>query len=347
MTIELNKDKMNKGIKEAYYYSKTSNGVRCLLCPNQCLLKEGDISLCSTRFNKDNILYTNAYGNPCVVNIDPIEKKPLFHFLPASKALSISSAGCTFACLNCQNWEISQESPVNGRQYNFLPKKVVEEALANKTESIAYTYGEPIAFYEYALETSKIAKAKGIKNLLISNGYINEKPLRELSKFTDAANINLKSFDDDIYVMLNRGKLKPVLNTLKILKEENVWLEITNLIVPEWTDNMDMIKKMCEWLCENQLDTQPLHFSRFHPTYKLLELNATPLSALENARKTAIDAGIKYVYLGNVANHEAENTYCHNCRKMIIERNGFTFLSNNITDGHCNFCNEKIPGTWK
>ncbi len=335
-----------KWTKEALHYIKMPNSVRCQLCPNQCVLRPGDKSLCHTRINIDNTLYSTAYGNPCVINTDPIEKKPLFHFLPGSRVYSIATAGCNLACLNCQNWDISQVSPSDIQNYDLMPEQIVEDAMKNNTNIIAYTYSEPIAFYEYTYDTSILAKAKGIKNVLITNGYINEKPLRDLAKYTDAANVNLKSFSDDIYMRLNGGKLKPILNTLKILKEEKVWLEITNLIVPEWTDNLDMIKKMCDWLFENGLQDYPLHFSKFHPTYKLNRLSETPVSILEKAREIAMNSGIKYVYIGNIPTHHAESTYCHNCKKTIVERNSFTVINNNIENNSCKYCGSQIPGVW-
>jgi pyruvate formate lyase activating enzyme len=338
--------KPGKWTREAYHYIKTPNAVRCQLCPNNCIIRNGDKSVCHTRVNIDNTLYTIAYGNPNTVHIDPIEKKPLFHFLPGTRAYSVATSGCTLACLNCQNWEISQVSPDDTANYDMFPDKVVEEAVKNNTKSIAYTYSEPIAFYDYTFDTSRIAKAKGIKNVLISNGYINEKPLRELAKYIDAANINLKSFSDDIYIRLNGGRLQPILDTLKILSEEKVWLEITNLIVPTWTDNLDMVKKMCDWIYSNQLHNYPLHFIRFHPMYKLNQLPETPVSVLEKARDIAMNAGIRYVYVGNVPGHAAENTFCHKCKKMIIERKGFTVITDNIKNGKCNFCGESIPGVW-
>lgn len=333
-------------MREVSYYINTSDAVRCLLCPNHCKLSNGDTGSCHTRVNIDNKLYTTAYGNPCTINIDPIEKKPLFHFLPSERAYSFATAGCNLNCLNCQNWEISQAAPDSISSYNMIPERIVEDAIINKTKIIAYTYSEPIAFYEYAYDTARIARTKGLKNVLITNGYINEKPLRDIAKYIDAANVNLKSFSDDIYIKLNGGKLKPILNTLKTLKEENVWLEITNLIVPKWTDNMDMIKKMCDWLNDNGLSNQPLHFSKFHPTYKLENIPQTPVSILVQAMEIAIKAGIKYVYIGNVTGHESENTSCHKCKNTLIERKGYLILSNKIYNGCCPFCGEKIPGVW-
>ncbi|MBI5218303.1 MAG: AmmeMemoRadiSam system radical SAM enzyme [Bacteroidia bacterium] len=340
-------DDLGKFSKEASWYSVRGTNVKCELCPNGCLLKPGNSGACRTRINKDGKLYTIAYGNPCTTNIDPIEKKPLFHFKPSTKAYSIATAGCNLACLNCQNWDISQKSPKEVRTYDQMPAKVVEETLKNKCDSIAYTYTEPISFYEYMFDTAKLAHDKGIKNVFISNGYINEKPLRSLAKYLDAANINLKSFKEEIYNTLNSGSLQPILDTLLTLKEEKVWLEITNLVIPSWTDDMDMIKKMCEWLVKNNLHEYPLHFSKFVPLYKLTHLPVTPVSTLEKARKIAMDAGIKYIYIGNVPGHEAENTFCPKCKKMIIERKGFYILNNHIKDNKCEYCSEKISGVWK
>ncbi len=336
-----------KWSKEASHYIQTPRGVKCMICPNECTLKEGELSTCNNRVNEGGKLYTIAYGNPCAVHIDPIEKKPLYHFLPASSSFSIATAGCNLACLNCQNWSISQTSPRKTRNYDLMPRALVERAVKDNCESIAYTYSEPITFYEYTYDSSKLARERGIKNVMVTAGYINEKPLRELAKYIDAANVDLKSFSDSIYLKLNGGTLQPVLNTLKVLKEEGVWLEITNLIVPSWTDSFDMIKKMCEWLYSNNLYNYPLHFSRFHPQYKLTQLPSTPVATLEKAREIALNAGIKFVYIGNVPGTKAENTYCPKCKKVLIERRGYTILVNNISGSKCRYCGENIPGVWK
>jgi pyruvate formate lyase activating enzyme len=321
-------------------------GMRCELCPNGCVIKPNDLGLCRTRKNYNGKLYTIAYGNPCTFNNDPIEKKPLFHFMPTSKAFSIATAGCTFACLNCQNWEISQIGPQNSKNFDMMPARVVENALFEKAQSVAYTYSEPTAFHEYVYDTAKLAKAKGLKNLLISNGSINEKPLRNLCKVIDAANINLKSFDNNIYMKLNGGMLQPILNSLRIIKEEGVWLEITNLIVPTWTDNMDMFKRMSDWLVTNGFRDNPLHVLRFTPLHKLQHLPFTSVAVLEKARNIAMNAGMKYVYIGNVPGHPGENTICPKCKKVLIERQGFTVSINNLKNGTCKFCKEKIAGVW-
>jgi pyruvate formate lyase activating enzyme len=335
-----------KWSKESPYYIVTAKGVRCQICPNGCTLKEGEESICRARVVNDGKLFSIAYGNPCSVHIDPIEKKPLYHYLPASRSYSIATAGCTLACLNCQNWEISQKSPKETENIDLMPAKVVAEAVSNGCKSIAFTYSEPTAFYEYMYDTARLAKAKGIKNLLISNGYTNEKPLRDLSKVIDAANINLKSFSNEIYKTLNGGSLQPILNTLKILKEEGVWLEITNLVIPNWTDNIAMIKEMCEWLVKNGFQDNPLHFNRFFPLYKLTSLPYTPLAILDKAHEIATKAGMHYVYIGNVPETNAQHTFCHKCKKIVVERKGFTILSNNLKGSSCKFCGERIPGVW-
>jgi pyruvate formate lyase activating enzyme len=338
---------LGKWSKEALFYKKTTDGLQCEKCPQGCLLlNDGDVGFCRSRVASGGKIYTIAYGNPCAVHIDPIEKKPFFHFLPTTRAFSIAAAGCNFRCLNCQNWQISQVSPKESDNVDLMPMEVVKACAGNNCESIAYTYSEPTTFYEYTYDTGKLARGQKIRNLLKSNGFINEKPLRYLCKVLDAANIDLKIFDENIYKKLSSGKLEPVLRTLKVLREEGVWLEITNLIIPTWTDNFDTIKRMCEWLCTNGLADAPLHFSRFTPLYKLSQLPTTPTTTLEKAYDIALKAGMQYVYLGNVAGHWAENTRCHKCKKTIVERQVFTILANHIVNGACKFCGEKIPGVW-
>ncbi|MDD5544661.1 MAG: AmmeMemoRadiSam system radical SAM enzyme [Acidobacteriia bacterium] len=332
--------------KEAMFYSKTANGFQCVKCPKYCQLGPSDTGFCRNRMTYQGKLYTVAYGNPCAVHIDPIEKKPLYHFRPGTRAFSVAVAGCNFRCLNCQNWQISQVSPQQSDNVDLMPGPVVNRCLESGCESIAYTYSEPISFYEYVYDTAKLARKNRITNVFKSNGYINEEPMRALSQYLDAANIDLKCFDDDLYAKLSGGSLAPVQQTLKVLKQQGVWLEITNLVIPSWTDNLDMIKKMCDWMAANNLSETPLHFSRFTPLYKLSQLPLTPVSTLETAREIALSAGMKYPYVGNVPGHPGENTYCHKCRKMIIERRGFAILNNHVVKGNCEFCGQKIPGVW-
>jgi pyruvate formate lyase activating enzyme len=330
----------------ALFQEETARGIMCRICPNECVLKEGEISKCNNRKVYQSKLYTMAYGNPCSVNVDPVEKKPLYHFLPGSGAFSIATAGCNLVCLNCQNWSISQTSPDKTRNYELSPQQVVEECIKSQCKSIAYTYSEPTTFYEYAFETAILARKAGIKNIVKSNGYINEEPLRKLCGVIDAANIDLKAFTESAYLKLSGGKLQPVLNSLKIYKEMGVWLEITNLIVPSWTDNLDEIRKMCSWLVNNGFTHTPLHFSRFYPLYKLDQLPPTPVDMLNKAAEIAAEEGLKYIYIGNVPGNETADTKCPSCNKDVIKRQGYRILLNNITDGKCQSCGKKVDGIW-
>ncbi|TFH46812.1 MAG: AmmeMemoRadiSam system radical SAM enzyme [Bacteroidia bacterium] len=331
--------------KLAMYQEEGARGIVCRICPNECTLKEGEVSDCHNRIVKKSKLYTMAFGNPCAVNVDPVEKKPLYHFLPGSTAFSIATAGCNFACLNCQNWTISQTSPTKTRNFDLPPEDVVTSAIANNCRSIAYTYSEPVTFFEYVYETSQIARQKKIKNIMVSNGYINPAPLKELCRFIDGANIDLKSFSDSTYLKLNGGKLKPVLDALKIYRDEGVWLEITNLIIPGYNDTPDEIRLMCQWLFSNGFADTPIHFTRFQPLYKLEHLPPTPLAILNTAAGIAHAAGLNYVYVGNVPGSGTDDTVCPACHQKVVERNGFRVISNKIEDNRCS-CGEIIPGRW-
>ncbi len=319
--------------------------VQCELCPNGCILDVNEVSRCRTRINKDGTLYSLVYGKPCAVHVDPIEKKPFSHFLPGTTAFSIATAGCVLRCKFCQNWQISQARPEDTDTYDFPPDKVVQNAVFYKCRSISYTYTEPTVFYEYMYDTAVIAKKKGVKNTMHSCGYINEKPLRKLTKYMDAANIDLKGFSEDFYAKNCNGSLKPVLSSLILLKEEKVWLEITNLVIPTLNDDMKQIKEMCKWIIKNLGSDVPIHFSRFFPHYKLMNLPPTPMETLTQARNTAMDVGLKFVYIGNIR-HEAESTYCPECKKMLIQRIGYFIKQNNIKNGKCGFCGARIPGVW-
>ncbi len=331
----------------AMFQEETPRGIMCRICPNECVLKEGEVSKCNNRIVHKSELYTMAYGNPCSANVDPIEKKPLYHFLPGSRAFSIATAGCNLVCLNCQNWTISQTSPDKTRNYDLMPDKVVEQAIQNNCKSIAYTYSEPVTFYEYAFETATLAKKSGIRNVIKSNGYINGEPLKKLCSVIDAANIDLKSFNDSTYLKLSGGKLQPVLDSLKIYKEMGVWLEITNLVIPTWTDKMDEIRMMCRWLSDNGFEYTPLHFSRFYPLHKLEHLPPTPVEVLENAANIASDEGLKYVYTGNVPGNEIADTKCSSCGSTVVVRQGYRIVNNNIKGGNCNTCGKPVEGIWK
>jgi len=331
---------------EGFHYATDGTTVQCQICPNRCVLEPGDRGICRSKVNIGGKLYSLTYGNPCSIHVDPIEKKPLNHFYPRSMILSIATTGCNFRCLNCQNWEISQMKPEEVRHYELFPEDVVREANQRKTPAIAYTYSEPITYYEYMVDTAKLAREAGLMNVLVSNGYINRNPLIRLCKYLDGANVNLKSFDDGMYRSLNGGRLQPVLNTFKTLHREGVWFEMTTLVVPTYVDDADMIKRMCGWILKELGPNYPLHFLRFFPYYKLTRLPATPIGTLEAFRKVALTEGIRYVYLGNVPGHEGTHTYCHNCHRILIERKGYFIPQYNLENGRCKFCGTSIPGRW-
>ena len=274
------------------------------------------------------------------------EALPLNHFYPRSLIFSIATTGCNFRCLNCQNWEISQKKPEEVRHYDVFPEGIVSEAKKRNIPAIAYTYSEPITYYEYMYDTAKLAREAGLRNVLVSNGYINGKPLIRLCRYLDGANVNLKSFDDGLYRSLNGGTLQPVLNTFKTLHREGVWFEMTTLVVPTYIDDPEMIKRMCGWILKELGPGYPLHLLRFFPHYKLTRLPATPIGTLEKFRNIALKEGIRYVYVGNVPGHEGTHTYCHNCQKILIERKGYNIAQLNLEDGRCKFCGTPIPGRW-
>ncbi|MBN1898146.1 MAG: AmmeMemoRadiSam system radical SAM enzyme [Spirochaetes bacterium] len=322
--------------------------VQCLLCPFQCILKENQRGICQVRINLKGKLVSLVYGKPATVHVDPIEKKPIFHMLPGSKSFSVATFGCNLGCKYCQNWQLSQSKPDDNKNYSIEPKALVKLAKNYRCDSIAYTYSEPIVFYEYTYDTSVLARQNRIKNVLVSAGFINPAPLKRLVKYLDAANIDLKGFTEEFYNKVCFASLKPVLKTLEILATSSVILEITNLIVPTLNDNMKTIKKMCQWIVKNLGAHIPVHFSRFQPMYKLKNLPPTPTETLINARKTALDAGLFYVYIGNVYTADGETTFCPRCKKAVIKRYGYTLLENHVTSkGKCKFCNEVIYGQWE
>jgi pyruvate formate lyase activating enzyme len=302
---------------------------------------------CGTRENRKGNYYVLTYGNPCAVHIDPIEKKPFSHFMPKSETLSISTAGCNMMCKFCQNWQISQFRPEQTDNVHLPPEKVVAIARERTVPIIAYTYAEPIVFYEYMYDCSELAHKHNIKNVMITAGYINEEPLIELIKVMDAVKVDLKAFTQDYYHDICSSELAPVLKCLEILYDNKIWLEIVYLVVPTLNDDLKTIREMSYWIKNNLSEDVPIHFSRFHPTYMLKNLQPTPISTLENIRKTALDAGLNYVYIGNVVGHNGEHTYCPGCNKILIRRVGYRILENHIKNGSCEFCNRKIAGVWQ
>ena len=334
-------------VREAMYYTGMGNRVNCQLCPRSCVITEGLRGNCGVRENRGGKLHTMVYGNPCAVHVDPIEKKPFYHFNPGSPALSLATAGCNLHCLYCQNWTLSQVTPEETKNYDLPPEQVVAVALAQNCPIISYTYSEPTVFYEYMLTTARLARAQGILNTVISAGYINTPPLRELCHAVDAIKIDLKSFNKEFYMKVCSATLGPVLETLKTIHEEGVHLEIVNLVVPTLNDDEDELREMAGWILDNVGPDVPIHFSRFHPQYKLTNLPPTPVETLERAREIAMDAGIHYVYIGNVPGHAGDHTYCENCGEIIIRRLGFAVVEVHLVDGKCEFCGQPIPGVWK
>lgn len=335
-------------IRQAEWESQDCLGVQCELCPFRCFLPEGSRGICRVRMNVAGRLKTLVYGQPVSVHIDPIEKKPVYHILPGSNIYSLATVGCNLKCSFCQNWEISQAYPEQAKAGGQImtPEQVVEGAITSNCDSIAYTYSEPVVFYEYVLDIARLAKEKGLKNVLVSAGYINREPLRKLAPYFDVIKIDLKGFNEQFYRKVVGGQLKYVLETLKELHRLEVLTEVVNLVVPGLNDDLQEIARMCKWIYDNLGPDTPLFFSRFSSQYKLGNLPATPIETLEKARKIAMDAGLRFVYIGNVPGHSGENTYCPGCGKILIHRYGYAVLENNIKSGRCVSCGKEIPGIW-
>jgi len=312
-----------------------------------CIIQSGQSGECRVRINIDGVLRTVVYGFPCSMHIDPVEKKPLFHFLPGSGILSLATVGCNLHCMNCQNWEISQANPEQSQAYACSPEKLVELAKEHKCPCLAYTYSDPIIYYEYTYDTAKLAKNVGIRNVLVTAGYINEQPWRQLLKYIDAANIDLKFISDDLYRRICSGTLKPVQNALVVAKASGVHVEVTNLVIPTLNDKPEQIRQLSQWIKANLGNDTPLHFSRFFPRYKMRHLPPTSSQTLEMAHKIAKSEGLNYVYIGNVTSKEGQNTYCPNCKELLIERSGYTIMRNKLKNGCCPECSKEIYGVWR
>jgi len=287
-----------------------------------------------------------VYGNPCAVQVDPIEKKPFYHFLPTSAAFSIATAGCNLRCLYCQNWTISQFPPEETDNVDLPPEGVVRAAVRSNAPVIAYTYSEPTAFYEYMLATARLAREAGLRSVVISAGFINPEPLRELCQTVDAIKIDLKGYDQDFYRKVCSAELEPVLEAIRTIHRAGVHLEIVNLVVPTLNDQLDQLRALARWLTREISPDVPLHFSRFMPQYKLANLPPTPVETLEKARQIALEEGMRFVYVGNVPGHPGDNTYCPACSKPIIVRQGFAVTEYQLKGNKCAYCGEPIPGVW-
>ena len=333
---------------EAYLYeSLEDNKVKCNLCNHRCVIKDGRRGICSVRENREGTLETLVYGRLIASNIDPIEKKPLFHLLPASLSYSIATVGCNFRCLFCQNADIAQmPSDHKGviRGSCFTPQEVVNAAVKADCESIAYTYTEPTVFFEFAYDTAKIAHENGIKNVFVTNGYMTAEALNMINPYLDAANVDLKAYNEDFYKTYCGAKLVHVKETLKLMKSLGIFIEVTTLLIPGLNDGKDELEKLAAFLA-NSLGTEtPWHISRFHPTYKLTDRPPTPVETLITAREIGIKSGLKYVYTGNVPGEKGEKTFCYQCGNILIDRWGFYIQKNLIENGRCTYCSAPIHG---
>jgi pyruvate formate lyase activating enzyme len=326
-------------LKEALFWQQLGDSrVQCQLCPHGCRLSEEQVGLCRVRRNLGGVLRSLNYGRVSSVNMDPIEKKPLFHFHPGSMILSLGTIGCNLACAFCQNWTISQSDPGTRR---MSPAEAVRLAQSHPDNlGIAYTYNEPFIWYEFVLETAEAARSAGQKNVLVTNGYVEEEPLRRLLPFIDAMNVDIKSVRDAFYRELCRGRAEPPRRTVEIAKQAGCLVEITNLVIPNWNDSEEDLKALVEWAAGVDVD-MPLHFSRYHPDYKFSE-PPTPAETLTRARALA-EEKLHYVYLGNLWGGEGEDTRCHHCGKVVVERRGFSVGRVSVAGGKCGFCGGEVP----
>ncbi len=331
--------------KEALLYEKLDKKeVHCYLCAHQCRIQEGKFGFCGVRQNLGGILYTYTYGSVIAGHIDPIEKKPLYHFLPGSVSFSIATIGCNFRCGFCQNWEISQQNFKDGApdSQDFSPEQIIKSAKESNCQSISYTYTEPTIFFEYALDIAKLAKKEGLKNIFVTNGFMSKECIEMISPYLDAANVDLKFFKDESYKRVCAGSLNPVLDSIRLMKDKGIWVEVTTLIVPGENDSEEELSGIAKFIASVDKN-MPWHISKFHPDYKFTDHEATSESTLKKAESLGHQVGLKYVYVGNVYGW-GNDTYCHNCKKLLVRREVFNILENNIKSSKCKYCNVEIPG---
>ncbi len=330
------------------FYSPLEDGkLQCDLCNHRCILFPSKRGICGVRENREGKLYTLVFGRAISLNVDPIEKKPLFHFLPGSKSFSMAAVGCNFRCLQCQNYEISQIPREEGRIEGSAvpPHQIVSMAKEYRCQSIAYTYTEPTIYFEYAYETAVLAKKEGIKNIFVTNGYMTKEALKVIQPYLDAANVDLKSCQDEFYKKVCGARLQPVLENLKMMRQMGIWVEITTLVIPTLNDSDREFEEIAQFIVSLGQEV-PWHLSAFYPTYKMLNLPRTSPSLLHRARKIGLTAGLRYVYCGNIHGEEGEDTFCPHCERKMIERVGFRVLKNDVVNGKCRHCHTKIDGIW-
>jgi len=329
------------------WYKGLENGrIECTLCPVQCRLRPGERGKCRVRENRDGQAYTLAWGNPVLVQTDPVERKPFFHVLPGSRALSVSTAGCPLECRFCEVWDMALAAPEEVHAYDLSPEEVVGHAKSAGARAVSCAFGEPVAFYEYMRDIAEKAREEGLLNLVHTSGYINREPLEEIAGLIDAVNVDLKGFDESFYREMTGGELSTVKETLRILGKNGVHIEITNLVIPGVNDDPDQVASMCRWIRDELGPGVPVHFARFYPLYKLANLPPTPVSTLDKVRGTALEAGLENVYVSRVTGHEGENTFCPACGEKVIDRMGFVVEAIHMEDGRCIHCDTKISGKW-
>lgn len=333
-------------IKEAMLYEKIQgNKVHCFLCSHHCKILPSRYGICGVRENRGGVLFTHVYAEPVAVNVDPIEKKPFYHFLPGSNSYSIATQGCNFQCGFCQNWQISQARKQDSDlgRYELSPQDVVREAVKSRSRSISYTYTEPTIFFEYAYDTARLAKEKGIYNNFVTNGYMSRQALEAISPFLDAANVDLKSFREEFYAKICKAHLQPVLESIKLMRQLNIWVEVTTLVIPEINDSEEELKSIAEFITSVGPEI-PWHISRFHPDYSMLDTLSTPVETLRKAKKIGESLGLRHVYLGNV--FEGNNTYCYNCKALLIGRVGQGGINIKLFERKCPHCATVLDGVW-
>lgn len=329
------------------WFTKLENyRVRCELCPRQCELARGERAVCRVRENRDGVGYTLVYGNPLLLQEDPVERKPFFHVMPGSWALSVATVGCNLSCKFCEAWDMALVEPEEVHSYDMLPEKLIAHVQAANVPAISFAFTEPVVYYEYMEAVASLAKEAGLLNLVHTAGYIRPEPLKALVKNLDAVNVDLKSFDPVFYREVVGGELEPVLATLKLLKEAGIHIEITNILIPTLNDDPEGIGRMCQWIARELGTDIPVHFARFYPLYKLSNLPQTPVSTLDRARSIALNEGLKFVYIARVTGHEGENTFCPGCREVVIKRMGFVIDEMHLDKGKCSYCGTEIPGIW-
>lgn len=320
--------------------------IQCKLCPKGCVIRPGESGECRIRVNLDGTLRAVTYGYPSAVHVDPVEKKPLYHYRPGTGIFSIATVGCNLHCLNCQNWDLSQRNPEDAEAVHLPPERLPDLARQNGCGSIAYTYSDPVVFYEYTLDSCRQAHEADLGNVLVTAGYINEAPLRELCRWVDAANVDLKALSESFYRDICGATLQPVLHALVTMKSMGVMVEVTNLVIPGINDRDEDLQSLCRWIAANLGRETPLHFSRFSPHYKMQHLPPTPAGTLERARDIARAEGLHFVYVGNILLEDSGHTRCPSCAKLLIERIGFQVRQNKLKDGRCPDCRAEVYGKW-